>query len=139
MATSGNKRRFYIVKDGNVFSWLKGEQSNSFSIECETIEATDKSSEWRQFVSGIKGATAEASVFADSNSEEQNVMLRALYRGETVTCFIGTVGEGNEIIEGDMFDALISSISTPNEIGSIVTRSISLQVTGEVAHYPEFE
>lgn len=100
------------------------------------LESTDKSSEWRQFIAGIKGATAEVSVFADNSADSpQHQLIESLFKGETVYCFIGTLAS-EKPTEGDVFEALVSSISTPNEIGSIVTRSISLQVTGEVVHLP---
>lgn len=101
------------------------------------LESTDKSSQWRKFIAGIKGATAEVSVFADNSADSpQHQLIESLFKGESVYCFIGTLESGDKPTEGDIFEALVSSISTPNEIGSIVTRSISLQVTGEVEHLP---
>jgi predicted secreted protein len=140
MATSGNKRKLYLTttkSQTGPFTWLTGEQSNSLNLEAEMLESTDKSSEWRQFIAGIKGATAEVSVFADNSADSpQHQLIESLFKGESVYCFIGTLGDGDKPTEGDIFEALVSSISTPNEIGSIVTRSISLQVTGEVVHLP---
>lgn len=140
MATSGNKRKLYLTttkSQNGPFTWLTGEQSNSLNLEAEMLESTDKSSEWRQFIAGIKGATAEVSVFADNSADSpQHQLIESLFKGESVYCFIGTLGSGDNPTEGDIFEALVSSISTPNEIGSIVTRSISLQVTGEVLHLP---
>lgn len=140
MATAGIKRKFYLTSAksaDSTFTWLAGEQSNTLSLEAEMLETSDKSTEWRQFIAGIKGATAEVSVFADSDSASpQHQLLSSLFKGTSVFCFIGTLGEGETPSEGDVFEALVSSISTPNEIGSVVTRSISLQVTGEVMHIP---
>lgn len=140
MATSGNKRKLYLTtsKDASgQFTWLKGEQSNSLNIDAEMLESTDKSSDWRQFIAGIKGATAEVSVFADNSADSpQFQLMESLFKGTSVFCFIGTLGDGETPAEGDIFEALVSSISTPNEMGSVVTRSVSLQVTGEVVHIP---
>lgn len=138
MATHGNKRKFYLsAADSSTYEWLTGEQSNNFNLEAEMLESTDKSSNWKQFVSGMKGATAEVTVFADSNDEQQDTLLRSLFHGEKVFCFIGELNDGKgSPAEGDIFEAYVSSISTPNENGSLVTRSVSLQVTGEVVHVP---
>ena len=140
MATSGNKRKLYLTTSKDAigqFTWLKGEQSNSLNIDAEMLESTDKSSDWRQFIAGIKGATAEVSVFADNSADSpQFQLMESLFKGTSVFCFIGTLGTGETPAEGDIFEALVSSISTPNEMGSVVTRSVSLQVTGEVVHIP---
>lgn len=100
------------------------------------LESTDKSSQWKQFVPGMKGGTAEVTVFADSSDKGQTSLLKSLFKGDKVFCFIGELGESNSPTEGDIFEAYVSSISTPNENGSLVTRSVSLQVTGEVVHIP---
>lgn len=142
MATHGKKRKMYLTTGAGtsgVYTWLTGEQSNSLNLDAEMLEATDKSSDWKQFVPGMKGATAEVTVFANSTDEGQKKLLASLFKGETVYCFIGEVGTTNTPEEGDIFEAYVSSISTPNELGSLVTRSISLQVTGEVVHIPEIK
>ena len=135
MATHGNKRKMYLTT-GNSYTWLAGEQSNSLSLEAEMLEATDKSSQWKQYVPGMKGGSAEVSVYADGSDEGQVKMLNSLFKGEKVFCFVGELGSGNTPAEGETFEAYVSSISTPAENGSLITRSISLQITGEVTHVP---
>lgn len=138
MATHGNKRKMYLTTSSGEksYTWLTGEQSNNLNLEAEMLESTDKSSQWKQFVPGMKGGTAEVTVFADSDDTGQTSLLKSLFKGDKVFCFIGELGESNSPTEGDIFEAYVSSISTPNENGSLVTRSVSLQVTGEVVHVP---
>ena len=139
MATHGNIRKMYLTTSsgGSTYAWLKGEQSNNLNLDAEMLEATDKSSQWKQYVPGMKGATADVTVFADNEDAGQKSLLKSLFKGDKVYCFIGELGSGNTPSEGDIFEAYVSSISTPNENGSLVTRSISLQITGEVQHIPE--
>lgn len=140
MAIHGNKNKMYLVPSGeDTFTWLTGEQSNNLNIEAEMLESTDKSSEWKQFVPGMKGGTAEVTVFANKEDETQTLLLKSLIKGEKLVCFIGELGINDRPAEGDMFEAYVSSISTPNENGSLVTRSVSLQVTGKVSHLPNLE
>ena len=135
MATHGNKRKFYLTISGKE-TWLKGEQSNNLNLDAEMLEATDKSSDWKQFVPGMKGGTADVTVFADTEDAAQSELINSLFNGTKVTCVIGEdAGDGMSFLDGYMFDAYVSSISTPAENGSLVTRSISLQITGTVMKY----
>lgn len=138
MATHGNKRKMYLTTalSGSTYTWLAGEQSNSLNLDAEMLEATDKSSQWRQYVPGMKGGTAEVTVFADSSDAGQKSMLKSLFKGDKVFCFVGELGDGNTPVDGETFEAYVSSISTPAENGALITRSISLQITGEVTHVP---
>ena len=142
MATTGRTRRVYLTTASGAgnYTWLAGEQSNNFSIEREMLEATDKSSNFKQFVPGIMSGSADVTVFADADaSSPQHTLINALYKGTTVYVFIGTLGDNDTPIEGDAFEAHIASISTPNELSGVVTRSITLQITGEIKHLPELD
>ena len=140
MAVLGNERRCYITTaEGGTYTWLAGEQNNSFNRSAEAIEVSDKSTDWTQFIAGKKNATASVTVFVDdSASEPQHQLLTALHKGETVYCFIGKLGGtgSQEPSEGDLFEAIVTECSDTNDFGAVATRSISLQVTGEPTHYP---
>lgn len=138
MATVGNNRKFYLCSgsNGSTKTWLEGEQTNSFNLSAESIEISDKSTAWAQFISGKKSATADVTVTLDNTStSQQHLLLTALTAGSKVTCFIGIVSSGT-VTEGDMFDAIVTSISDTNNQGEVSSRSISLQVTGAVTHTP---
>jgi predicted secreted protein len=140
MAVLGNERRCYITTaEGDSYTWLAGEQNNSFNRSAEAIEVSDKSTDWTQFIAGKKNATASVTVFVDDTaSAPQHQMLSALHRGTTVYCFIGKLGgTGSQTpSEGDLFEAIVTECSDTNDFGAVATRSISLQVTGEPTHYP---
>ena len=141
MATLGNNRRVYIVTTASsttTYTWLAGEQTNSFNLTSEAIETSDKSTEWAQFISGKKGATAEVTVYADDTNAQQQAALKALTTGADVKVFIGTLtGTSTKTpSEGDAFSAVVTAISDTNDNGSVATRSISLTANGAVTHYP---
>ena len=141
MAELGNNRRVYIVTGTGTltYTWLAGEQSNTFNRTAEAIETSDKSTIWAQFISGKKGATAEVTVFTDDTSTEpQHAALAALHNGQVVKVFIGTLSTGQNPAptQGDLFEAIINAISDTNDQGTVSTRSISLTATGPVTHTP---
>ena len=138
MAQLGNARKAYVTlgSSGTPTTWLAGEQSNSFNRTAEAIEVSDKSTEWAQFITGKKGATAEITVYTDdtSNGPQYN-MIKALHNGSKVRVFIGVLSESTAS-EGDVFSAVVTAISDTNDNGSVASRSISLTATGAVTHYP---
>ena len=141
MATLGNNRRVYIVTTSSsttTYTWLTGEQTNSFNLTSEAIETSDKSTEWAQFISGKKGATAEVTVYADNTNAQQQAALKALITGADVKVFIGTLtGTSTKTpSEGNVFSAIVTAISDTNDNGAVATRSISLTANGAVTHYP---
>ena len=140
MAQLGNTRRVYIVtgSTSKTYTWLSGEQNNSFNRTAEAIEDSDKSTEWAQFLSGKKGATAEVTVYTDDNDAQQKAALAALEAGTPVSVFIGTLSSGSSPApsEGDAFKAIITAINDTNDNGAVASRSLSLTATGAVTHYP---
>ena len=141
MAVLGNERKVYLnLQDSGVPSasaWIAGELNNSFNRTAEGIDTSDKSTEWEQFLSGKKGATAEVTVYLDDLSDgPQCRALEALYEGNgMVRVFVGRNGSSAQR-RGDVFSAIVTSVSDANDNGSVSTRTISLTATGEVTHYP---
>ena len=134
MAQLGNVNKFYI-KISSSWTWLTGEQNNSFNRTAEAIEVSDKSTDWAQFIAGKKGATAEVTVFADNSNAAQKNVLSAFASGAEVDFFIGELST-NTPSSGDVGKAIITAISDTNDFGAVSSRSISLTVTGAVTHYP---
>ena len=134
MAQLGNVNKFYI-KISSSWTWLTGEQNNSFNRTAEAIEVSDKSTDWAQFIAGKKGATAEVTVFADNTNAAQKNVLSAFASGAEVDFFIGELST-NTPSSGDVGKAIITAISDTNDFGAVSSRSISLTVTGAVTHYP---
>ena len=144
MAELGNKRKFYLVSGTSqspTYTWLAGEQTNSFNRTADAIEVSDKDTEWKKFIYGTKGATAEVTVYTDdSSSGQQKDFLKALHQGQVVKCFAGKLGTGTGAgpSEGDAFEAIVNAVSDTNDNGAVATRNLSLTANGEVTHYPAF-
>jgi hypothetical protein len=138
MATLGNKTKFYLTTAGGngTFTWLVGEQNHSFNETADMIDVSDKSTDWRQYIYGQKGATADVTVFADDDS--QKALLDALRQGQTVYCFSGELdATGKTPVRGRLFEALVGSIGDTFDMGAVASRSISLTVTGAPEFYPK--
>lgn len=138
MPKLGNVRRFYVGADK---AWLAGEQNNSFNRTANPIEVTDKSVVWQQFISGVRGATASVTVYADDTTGlPQATILASWAAGQKVQCFVGeldTSGTDPVIVSGDAFEAIITSISDTNNNNEVASRDIQLTVSGVVTHYNE--
>lgn len=141
MAELGNTRRVYIVTgDGNTYTVLKGEQNNSISRSSESIDISDKDSgAWGNTMPGKKSLTLDVTVYADNTDEQQKAMLNAFYADQDVKVFVGKLGEGNTPSEGELFEAVITSINDTNDAGTVATRSMSLASKGAPTLYPKEE
>lgn len=129
---SGNKRRVYLTTgSGNTRTWIAGEQSNSIDYTNTALDASDKSTEWDQFISGNKNWTASATFNLDNAaSGQQKTLLQSLISGQAVSIFIGELGSGNAIAEGMAGTAIITSISETAERNGIITREITFTGSG---------
>ena len=135
MAELGNTRRVYIItkstgeNGADVYTALKGEQSNNVNRSAESIDISDKDTgSWGSTMAGKKSLTVDVTVYADNT--EQKVFLDAFYKDQTVKVFIGKLGDGNTPVEGEAFDAVITSISDTNDAGAVSTRSMSVASKG---------
>ena len=138
-AILGNKNKFYLkIGNATTYTWLTGEQSNSVNRTQEAIEVSDKSTDWAQFIGGKKGATIEATVFADNSDSAQQEVLKGLYNGQKVKFFVGQLGTGATPTpsDGEVGEAIVTAIGDTNDFGAVSSRSISLTVDGALTHYP---
>jgi predicted secreted protein len=129
---SGNKRRVYLTTgSGSTRTWIAGEQSNSIDYTNNALDASDKSTEWDQFISGNKNWTATATFNLDNAaSSQQKSLLQSLMNGDAVSIFIGEIGSGSAITEGMAGTAIITSISETAERNGIITREITFTGSG---------
>lgn len=141
-AILGNVNRFYVkIGTATTYTWLTGEQSNSVNRTQEAIEVSDKSTDWAQFIGGKKGATIEATIFADNTDTAQQEVLKGLYNGQKVNFFVGSLvgGSGADAgnpSSGEVGVAVVTAISDTNDFGAVSTRNVSLTVDGALTHYP---
>lgn len=139
MAELGNTRRVYIVTgEGDTYTVLKGEQSNSVNRSAESIDISDKDTgAWGSTMAGKKSLTVDVTVYADNTDANQKAILNAFYKDETVKVFVGKLGEGNTPSEGELFEATIVSIGDTNDAGAVATRAMSLASKGAPTLYPQ--
>ena len=138
MAYLGNKIRAFIrtvaqYEDDGKFRWLAGEQSNNYNRTAEAVEASDKSDVWAKYIPGKLGGTIEVTVYASTQSEGQMGALNELATGTPVEFLIGEIDPDTpSAISGDYGLAVVTAISDTNDFGAVASRTISLQVTGEI-------
>ena len=138
-AILGNKNRFYVkIGNATTYTWLTGEQSNSVNRTQEAIEVSDKSTDWAQFIGGKKGATIEATIFADNSDAAQQEVLKGLYNGTKVKFFVGQLSTDTTPApsDGEVGEAVVTAIGDTNDFGAVSTRNVSLTVDGPLTHYP---
>ena len=128
----GNTRKLYIGSDYGV---LTGETSSSLNLSADMIDVSDKDVAWKEYIAGYKGGTLDATIFADEADAQQKAILAALHNGTELDCFVGEL-KSNAPVVGNAFKALVASIGETYDTGSAIARNISLQITGEVTHYP---
>lgn len=134
----GNSKKVYLkTTSGSTtsYDWLTGEQSNSLNRSNSAVDISDKSSKWQKFIGGLLGATADITVHADNSDDQQKAMLDALESGAEVDVFIGILSS-DAPSDGDAFSAIVTAVNDSNDNGSVSSRSISLQVSGPITHYP---
>lgn len=137
MAQLGNNNKFYVkVGQGNTYTWLKGEQTNSVNRTQEAIEVSDKSTKWAQFIGGKLGATIEVTIHADNTDAGQVAALKSLHNGVDLPFFVGQLGEQDAPADGEVGNAVVTAISDTNDFGAVASRNLSLTVNGELTHYP---
>ena len=130
---SGNKRRVYLTtgSGSGTNTWIAGEQSNSVDFTNNAIDASDKSTEWDQFISGNKSWTVSATFNLDNSStQQQKVLLQSLISGASVRIFVGELGSGNGVVEGMAGTGIVSSISETAERNGIVSREVTITGSG---------
>ena len=139
MAELGNIRRVYVITgDGNTYTALKGEQTNSVNRSAESIDISDKDSgAWGNTMAGKKSLTLDVTVYADNTDTNQKALLDAFYKDQIVKVFVGKIGSDNTPTEGEAFDAVITSISDTNDNGAVATRAMSLVSKGAPTVYPQ--
>lgn len=131
MVFLGNKRKVYLTTAqaaaAAASDWLQGETSHSLSLNANLVEVTDKSSEYQEYVPGIKGGTLSVTVNADPADTKQTSLLTAILAGTRVFVFVGEIGG-----TGHRFAAYVSSVSEQCDNAAVCTRTFELTIDGEI-------
>ena len=150
MARLGNITKFYIrsvyTSTGTPpvrayhYSWLGCETANSLNRTAEAVECSDKSDDWAKYIAGKRGATIEATAYADNDDERQVELLEGLHNGTKVWVLVGQIESSmaidvsDTIVEGDLMQGVISGVSDTNDFGSVASRTFSLTIDGSITH-----
>jgi hypothetical protein len=124
------------VSDGTM---LSGETTSSVNLSSNPVETSDKSSLWQKYIAGLRGGTADVTIYADNADAPQSSLLAKFVSGDTLLAFIGQMtGSGSVLTpsEGISFTAIISTISDTYDNGSVCSRAVTLQISGEPTFYP---
>ena len=133
MAVAGNKMKVYLTDASkSKFTWLVGEQTSSINLSADMLEVSDKSSEWKQYIPSIKGGTIDVTLFAEYGNAQQEELMDSLMVGNKVYVFVGEITGTNTPSKGYLCAAYVTSISDSFDNAGVVSRSVSLQITGEV-------
>lgn len=140
MATyDGSAYRLMIQPDlgYDTMTALVGETTSTLNLTCDALEVTNKASAWKEYISGNRGATINATLYADDTDKMQKDTLEALMNGQKVEFSLFKAPKKNlddiEVAYGG--DAYITSLGFTCSNGAVATRDITLQIVGEVIQY----
>jgi len=151
MAQLGNLTKFFIrsvYRDishtpaitAYHYDWLGCETANSLNRTAEAVECSDKSDDWAKYIAGKRGATIEATAYADNDDERQVALLEGLHNGTKVWVLVGqresamAIDTSDTIVEGDLMQGVITGISDTNDFGAVASRTFSLTIDGSITH-----
>lgn len=143
-ATLGNTQKAYICSGADDITnvqdavWLGCETSNTINRAQEAAECSDKSSQWAKFLSAKRSGTFEVTVYADNDDAGQIMALQGLFVGGVVHFAVGAPGQ-DDWAEMEFGDCVVTAVSDTNDFGAVSSRTISLQATGPLSPYPEWE
>lgn len=112
--------------------WLTGEQTSSVSLSADMVEVSDKSTEWKQYIPAMKGGTIDVTLYADFSNTEQTTLMESLMVGNMVYVFVGELDASYKMKHGYFCLAYVTSISDSFDNAGVASRSLSLQITGDV-------
>jgi hypothetical protein len=130
MAENGNKRKVYLVEN-TTNTYVVGQTSGGFSLNDELLDASDKTHEWVEYISGKKAWSATIGVNLDNTASSMQIkFLESLVEGTKVKVFIGVL-DADKQSDGILGEAFVASVEDTFDNGAISSRSITLTGTGE--------
>lgn len=128
----GSAYRLYVSKVGaDNRTPLVGESTSTLNITADALEVSDKTSAWKQYIAGMRGATLNATLYADDADASQKLIISSLMAGDTVLVRLARMS--GQVYVGDYSaQAIITSIGLTMQNGGVATREVSFQITGAV-------
>ena len=143
-AQLGNVQKAYICSGADDITnvsdaiWIGCETSNNLNRTQEAVECSDKSSAWAKFIAAKRSGTYEVTAYADNSDPGQVEALKGLHVNDKVHFAIAKEG-GDDWDDMEYGDCIVTAISDTNDFGAVSSRTVSLQVTGPLSPYPEWE
>lgn len=143
-ATLGNIQKAYICSGADDITniqdavWLGCETSNSANRAQDAVECSDKSTQWAKFLAAKRSGTFEVTVYADNGDAGQVEALNGLFVGGVVHFAIGDQS-ADDWADMEYGDCVVTAVSDTNDFGAVASRQITLQATGPLNHYPEWD
>lgn len=128
----GSAYKLYVSKVGaSNTTPLVGESTSTLNITADALETSDKSSAWKQYIAGMRGATISATLYADDSDGTQKILIDSLMAGDIVN--IALIRYVNNSVVGEYSGkAIITSIGLSMQNGGVATRDVSFQITGKL-------
>lgn len=128
-AENGNIRKVYLVED-KTNTYVVGQTSGGLSLNDELLDASDKTHEWAEYISGKKAWSATLGVNLDNTASAKQIkFLESLVEGTKVKVFIGVL-DSDQQSDGILGEAYVASVEDTFDNGAVSSRSISLTGTG---------
>jgi predicted secreted protein len=128
----GSAYRLYVSKVGTSNTTpLVGESTSTLNITADALEVSDKSSAWKQYIAGMRGATLSATLYADDADASQKLLISSLMAGDTVHVDLNRMS-GQSVVGEYTAQAIITSIGLTMQNGGVASRDVSFQITGAV-------
>lgn len=143
-AQLGNIQKAYICSGADDITnvtdaiWIGCETSNNVNRTQDAVECSDKSSNWAKFLSAKRAGTFEVTAYADNADPGQVEALKGIHVNDKVHFAVAVIGN-DDFDDMEYGDCIVTAISDTHDFGAVATRTISLQATGPLAHYPEWE
>lgn len=127
----GSAYKLYVSKTGANSTPLVGESTSTLNITADALETSDKSSEWKQYIAGMRGATISATLYADDTDATQKTLIDSLMAGDSVNISLRRY-VNNTVVGEYSGKAIITSIGLSMQNGGVATRDVSFQITGKL-------
>ena len=127
----GSAYKLYVSKAASTTTPLVGESTSTLNITADALETSDKSSEWKQYIAGMRGATISATLYADDTDTTQMMLINSLMAGDSVNIALKRY-VNNTVVGSYEGKAIITSIGLSMQNGGIATRDVSFQLTGKL-------
>lgn len=104
----------------------------SLNVSRDALETTCLGREWRQYVSGLKGATGSATLLYDPEESATATLLNSIFAtagsDEISVEFVLGSAEGRQLVAA----SLVTGVSPSVSVGEVSSVDVQFQITGAI-------